>query len=186
MTNITLKAVWGILLAGTLSNNYALLHFLGTGAVLENQDHNCKQSMLLGLGVTCVMVIANLITWPIDAYILDNAAYLQPIVFVIVILIIAEVLKSAVKGKAGDFCNTNFAKFAINGAILGLCIHNTANDYLTAVINSAAVGIGFAITQTVFGELRQRIDEDAVPRAFRGLPINILIAGFMALAILAF
>lgn len=47
MTNITLKAVWGILLAGTLSNNYALLHFLGTGAVLENQDHNCKQSMLL-------------------------------------------------------------------------------------------------------------------------------------------
>lgn len=84
MTNITLKAVWGILLAGTLSNNYALLHFLGTGAVLENQDHNCKQSLLLGLGVTCVMVIVNLITWPIDAYILDNAAYLQPIVFVIV------------------------------------------------------------------------------------------------------
>ena len=95
-------------------------------------------------------------------------------------------LKSAVKGKAGDFCNTNFAKFAINGAILGLCIHNTANDYLTAVINSAAVGIGFAVTLVIFGELRQRIDEDAVPRAFRGLPINILIAGFMALAILAF
>lgn len=186
MTSITLKAVLGILLAGILSNNYALLRFLGTGAVLENRDHNCKQSLILGLGVTCVMLIANLITWPIDAYLLKNAAYLQPIAFVIVVLTVVELFHAIVKGKIGAFCHTDFVKFAINGAILGLCIHNTANDYPTAIITSAAVGIGFTITLTVFGELRQRIDEDAVPRAFRGLPINLLIAGFIALAILAF
>ena len=48
------NVILGILLAGILSNNYAFLHFLGTGAVLEN-ERSTKRSLLLGLGTTVVM-----------------------------------------------------------------------------------------------------------------------------------
>ena len=38
----------------------------------------------------------------------------------------------------------------------------------------------------VFGSLQKKVDEEAVPASFRGLPIALLIAGMMALALLAF
>ena len=55
------EIIIGILLAGILSNNYALLHFLGTGAVIEN-ERSSRKSLIIGLGTTIVMVIAAAIT----------------------------------------------------------------------------------------------------------------------------
>ena len=59
------KIILGIILAGIFTNNYALLHFLGTGAVLEN-ERPTKRSLTLGLGTTLVMVLTTLITWPLN------------------------------------------------------------------------------------------------------------------------
>ena len=44
---MTLELVLSILLAGFLSNNYALLHFLGTGAVIENEPTPIKNDFLI-------------------------------------------------------------------------------------------------------------------------------------------
>ena len=57
---LTTQMIFGILLAGLLSDNYALLHFLGTGAVMEN-ERSTKQSVVLGHGTTPVMLITNAI-----------------------------------------------------------------------------------------------------------------------------
>jgi electron transport complex protein RnfA len=54
------------------------------------------------------------------------------------------------------------------------------------VFNAFAVGLGLTLTMVVFSSLKRRIDEKAVPASFRGLPISLLIAGLMALALLAF
>ena len=45
---MTANVFFGILLAGILSNNYAILHFLGTGAVVTNH-RPVRQSLVLGL-----------------------------------------------------------------------------------------------------------------------------------------
>ena len=78
---MTLKIALGILLAGILSNNYAVLKFLGTGAVIEN-NRSIKKSLIIGAGTTIVMLITTLITWPINKYLLAKVEYLQTIVFV--------------------------------------------------------------------------------------------------------
>lgn len=182
---MTFKIILGILLAGIFSNNYALVHFLGTGAVIENERSN-KKSLLLGAGVTAVMVLSTLICWPIDQYLLKDYTYFRTMAFVIIILLVVEVLHLILKNNLEVFCEVDFIKFAINGAVLGLCIHNTEFGLLEAVITAAAVGIGFTIVMTVFGALRQRIDEEAVPASFRGLPISLLCAGMIALALLCF
>ena len=182
---MTLQIILGILLAGLLSNNYPILYFLGTGAVVEN-ERTAKRSLLLGLGTTIVMVLGTLATWPIEHFLLHEMPYLRTLVFVAVLMVIVGVLHLIIKNSVEKFCHVDFVKFALNGAVLGLCIHNAHHTFAEALVTAVAVGIGFIVAMTVFAELYHRIDEESVPKAFRGFPINLLIAGMMALCFLAF
>lgn len=182
---MSVNVIFGILLAGLLSNNYALLHFLGTGAVIEN-ERSSKKSLLVGLMTTLVMVVSTAITWPIQTYLLGSVPYLQNMVFVAVMLVVVELIHLVTRKHFEAFCKVDFMKFAINGAVMGLCIHNTALTYPEALVTALAVGIGFTVTMTVFAKVHDQIDPDAVPASFRGLPITLLCAGMIALALLAF
>ena len=191
---MTFEIVIGILLAGILSSNYALIEMLGTGAVIEN-ERSSKKSLIIGFGTTLVMVVATLITWPINEYLLADAHYLQPVVFVVVILVVVELVHLVTKKHLESYCKVDFLKFAVNGAVLGLCIHNTESSVLNhevvptfpeALLTAFAVGLGLTLTMVVFSSLDRKIDEEAVPASFRGLPIKLLVAGMMALALLAF
>ena len=180
-----IKIIFGILLAGILSNNYALLHFLGTGAVLENERPS-KRSLTLGLGTTVVMLISTLITWPLNHFLLAKVPYLQTMVFVLIVLAVVEILHVAAHNLLDNYCRSDFVKFAINGAVLGLCIHNTEHSFLEAIVTSVAVGIGFMLTMTLYAKLKDDyVDEDAIPASFRGIPIALLTAGMLVLALLA-
>ena len=185
---MTFEIVLGIVLAGILSENYALLHFLGTGAVLEN-ERSTKQTLILGLGTTLVMLIATLITWPLNQLLEKlNVAYLQTMAFVLVVVIVVEIIHLIAKRILDNYCRSDFVKFAINGAVLGICIHNTEHVETlgSALITSLAVGVGFMLTMTVYAKLKDvPVDEEAIPASFRGLPIALLTAGMMVLALLA-
>lgn len=195
---MTFEMIITILLAGILSHNYALTDFLGTGAVIENHRSK-RRSLIIGLGTTLVMVLATLITFPLNKYLLAEVEFLQPLVFVVVILVVVELVHLISKRHLEDYCKVDFLKFAINGAVLGLCIHNTEAKHnlavlaagadltlLSSLLSAFAVGLGLTLTMIVFSSLQSKIDEDAVPESFRGLPISLLIAGMMALAVLAF
>ena len=177
--------VIAILLAGIFSSNFALIECLGTGAVIENERSN-RRSLIVGGGTTLVMVIATLITWPINQYLLTNIPYLQTLIFVVVILVVVELVHLLSKNHLEGYCKVDFLKFAINGAVLGICIHNTHLGFGEAVLTAFATGLGLTLTMVVFSSLRRKIDEEAVPASFRGLPLALLIASLMALAILAF
>ena len=180
-----MKVILGILLTSIFSNNFALIERLGTGAVLEN-ERSSRRSLTLGLGTTVVMVLSTLITWPLNKYVLEKVPYMQTMAFVLVVLIVVEIVHLIAKNILDTYCKSNFVKFAINGAVLGLCIHNTHEDLTTALVTSAAMGIGFMLTMTVYAKIKNTlIDEEAVPPTFRGLPIDLLTAGMMVLALLA-
>ncbi len=179
------KIILGILLAGVLSNNYALMHFLGTGAILEN-ERSVRRSLVLGLGTTLVMLLTTAITWPLNSYLLSTVPYLQTMVFVLVVLGVVEVLHLIASKLLDNYCRADFVKFAINGAVLGLCIHNTEVVYVEALVTALAVGIGFMLTMALFSRLQDAVtDEEAIPSSFRGLPIQLLIAGMIVLALSA-
>ena len=195
---MTVELIIAILLAGILSHNYALTDFLGTGAVIENHRSK-RRSLIIGLGTTLVMVLATLITFPLNELLVEaEVEFLQPLVFVVVVLVVVELVHLLSKNHLEDYCKVDFLKFAINGAVLGLCIHNTEVKHNLAVLSGAdftllsslvasfAVGLGLTLTMIVFSSLLAKIDEDSVPESFRGLPIALLIAGMMALVVLAF
>ena len=179
-----MKIILGILLAGILSNNIAFMKLLGTGAVIE-KAYSTKKSLLLGLGTTIVMVLCTLITWPLNTYVLAEVSYLQTMAFVAVLLAVVQVLY-VVSKKLCKCCCEDFSKLAVGGAVLGLCAQNTGAEFGTAVLTAAAVGIGYMLSVTLYGKLRTVcIDEDEVPAPFRGLPISLLTAGMIVLALLA-
>ena len=182
---INFETILGILLAAIFSENIALIECLGTGAVLEN-ERSSKRSLALGLGTTLVMLITTLITWPLNTYVLHNVPYLQTMAFVIVVLVVVELMHLVAKNILDNYCRSDFVKFAINGAVLGLCIHNTHLEFVEAIVTSVCMGIGFMLTMTVYAKLKDiPVDEDAIPAPFRGLPIALLTAGMMVLAMLA-
>ena len=182
---MTFEVILGIILAGILSNNYPLLHFLGTGAVLEN-ERPTKKSLVLGLGTTIVMLLTTLITWPLNKFVLDSVPYFQTMAFVIVVLVVVEVMHIIAKKLLDSYCRSDFVKFAINGAVLGLCIHNTEHGFTEAIVTSIGVGIGFMLTMTLYAKLKDvPVDEEAIPASFRGLPIALLTAGMIVLALMA-
>lgn len=182
---MTFETILGILLACIFTDNFALIECLGTGAVLEN-ERSSRRSLTLGLGTTLVMVISTLITWPLNHYLLEEVPYLQTMVFVLIVLVVVEVIHLVAAKILDNFCKSDFVKFAINGAVLGVCIHNTELDFVTALVTAAAVGIGFMLTMTVYAKLKDiPVDEEAIPAPFRGLPIALLTAGMVVLAIMA-
>ena len=182
---MTFEIILGIFIAGIITNNYALIEMLGTGAVIEN-ERSSRKSLIIGAMTTLVMVLATAITWPISKYLLANATYLQPLAFVVVVLVVVELIHLVTKNRLEGYCKVDFLKFAINGAVLGLCIHNTHLDFVEALVTALAVGVGLTLTMVVFSSLHKKVDEEAVPASFRGLPTALLIAGMMALALLAF
>lgn len=182
---MTVEMILGILLAGLLSENYAILHFLGTGAVIEN-ERSVKHSLIIGLGTTIVMVVSTAITWPLQAYVLESVPYLRTLVFVVVVLLVVEAIHLLAGTGLEGLCRVDFTKFAINGAVLGLCIHNTEIPYGEAVLTAAAVGIGFTLTMAVFPSIREKADDTAAPKAFRGFPLTLLCAGMLALTLLSY
>ncbi len=177
-----MKIIFGILLAGILSNNYAFLNMLGTGAVVE-KAYSTKKSLLLGLGTTVIMVLCTLICWPLNTYLLASVSYLQTMAFVVVLMAVMQLVYVACKNCC---CKADLAKLAISGAVLGLCVNTAGLEFGTAVLTAAAVGIGFMLSMTLYSKLRIfSIDEEAVPAPLRGLPISLLTAGMIVLALLA-
>ncbi len=175
------EVILGIILAGCLSSNYAMVHFLGTGAVIEN-ERSVKRSLIIGAGTIITMVVATLITWPINKYLLTNAPYLKTMVFTVVIMAVVCVIHLFAKKNLEGYCKVDFLKFAINGAVLGVCLHNVElASYFEAILTAFATGLGVTFAMILFSTLHDRIDESSVPASFRGLPISLLTAGLIAL-----
>ena len=87
-----MKTLVIILLSSVLVNNYVLSRFLGICPFL-GVSKKLNQAVGMGVSVTVVMLLATLVTWPIQHLVLDRfgLGYLQTIV---VILIIASIVQS--------------------------------------------------------------------------------------------
>ena len=58
--------------------------------------------------------------------------------------------------------------------------------YVETLITSLGVGLGLMVTMCIFAKIKDEpVDEEAIPASFRGLPIALLTAGMIALALLA-
>ena len=113
---MTIKVILGIILAYTLSENYALIEGLGTGAVIEN-ERSKRRSLIIGVGTIFVMLLTTLITWPLNKYVLHDVPYLQTMAFVVVVMLVVYAIHFFAKKRVEGYCHVDFMKFGVNGAV---------------------------------------------------------------------
>ena len=186
------KSLTIILLSSVLVNNYVLNRFLGICPFL-GVSKKIDQAVGMGVSVTVVMLIATLVTWPIQHFVLDafDLGYLQTIVFILVIASLVQILEILLKKFSPSLhrgLGVYLPLITPNCAVLGVSINNITDGYnlLESTVSSLGCGLGFLLAMVLFSGLRARIDENEVPKSFRGVAITLIAASFISLAFMGF
>lgn len=181
------KTFFAILLGGVLLNNCALQSYLGVSTMLGVSKETVK-SAVTGIAVTVVTVLSMLVIWPVQTFVLApfGLEYLQTLVFVTLIVAVASLVGAAAKALCKKPLGIWFPLVALNSAVLGVCVSNAAVGFGEALLSALAGGLGFLLALLVFCGVRGRIEEAYVPKAFRGLPVYLMAAAILSLALFAF
>lgn len=181
-----------ILLAGLLTENMILSKFLGICPFL-GVSKKVPTAASMGVAVTAVMLISTAATYPIYAYILvpSGLAYLQTIVFILIIAAIVQLLEIAIK----KFSPPLYSALGIylplittNCAVLGITILNFTKEltFLESLVNALSAGLGFLLAMVIFAGVREKLDEADIPEGLKGLPITLIAAAIVSLSFLGF
>ena len=87
-----------------------------------------------------------------------------------------------------SFCPT-FSKHQgemCQGVQMHVTDRECCNAFLISVINGAAGGLGFTLAIVLFASIRERVDKADCPECFKGYPLALIAAGFLALAFMGF
>lgn len=186
---MTIKSLFLIFLGGVLVDNVVLQQFLGVSPFLGSAKHEAKL-VRLGLAVTAVMFLTAAIAWPVQTFVLEKfgAAYFQTLFFAVIMLAVVYFVEWVVSKTMHQSLGVYFPLIALNSAVLGVAVNNvTAGfNFVESLVSALGAGLGFLLALLVFSALMGRINERYVPKAFRGLPIALLSASILSLALFAF
>ena len=186
MNGETIKGLVSIFLAAILTENYILSKFLGICPFLGvSKKLNTAASM--SLAVTLVMVISTAVTWPIYYGILvpNGLAYLQTIVFILIIAALVQLIEITLKRYMPPLYNAlgiYLPLITTNCAVLGVTVLNITEGYNFAqsMANSFGSGLGFFLAMVLFAGVRMRTESCDAPDSFKGLPITLVSAAIVA------
>ena len=185
-------------------NNVVLSQFLGICPFLGVSKY-VKTAAGMGGAVVFVITIASFVTGLIYKFILGNPKilggelqYLNTIVFILVIAALVQFVEMFLKKVMPPLYNAlgvYLPLITTNCAVLGVALTNVQNGYyekgvgiglLTGVVNGFATAAGFFVAIVLMAGIREKIEHNNVPEAFKGTPIVLVTAGLMAIAFCGF
>ena len=188
-----------IIVSSVLVNNYVLSQFLGICPFL-GVSKILNSAVGMGIAVTFVMVVATLVTFPIQTLLDKNdLGYMQTIVFILVIAALVQFIEMALKKFMPSLhksLGVYLPLITTNCAVLGVTINNIKDfqigenpyyfEFLQAIVNSLGCGLGFLLAMVLFSGIRSKIRESEIPESFKGLPVTLIAASFVSLAFMGF
>ena len=181
-----------IIVTTALVNNVVLSQFLGICSFLGVSQQK-KASLSLGLAVTAVLAVASLVAALLYQFVLAPLGldYLKTIVFILVIAALVQMVEMFLKKNAHAIYQSlgiYLPLITTNCAVLGVALTNVQNEYtiLESVVAGLGTAIGYTVAIVLLSEIREHIDEEAIPAPFRGAPIVLLCATLMAMAFMGF
>ena len=173
-------------------NNILLAQFLGNCPFLGTSK-KMETAVGMSMAVIFVLVMAGLITWIVDVYLLKalNVEYLRTVSFILVIASLVQFVEMFLK-KSIPALYAGLGIFlpliTTNCAVMGVCLININEEYtfLQAVIASFAYAIGFGLALILFAGVRERVDLGRVPKPLQDTSIGLVTAGIIALTFMSF
>ena len=182
----------GILVLSVLVENFVLAQFLGICPFL-GVSKKLNTAVGMSLAVIFVMVLATAVTYAIYQWILlpNNMAYLQTIVFILVIAALVQLVEITLKKYMPSLYNAlgiYLPLITTNCAVLGVCVlHFTKGySYPQALVNAFGSGLGFLVAMVLFAGVRERLETCDIPDFLKGLPITLVAAAITSLSFMGF
>lgn len=187
-----MKELLIIAIGSAIVNNVVLSQFLGICPFL-GVSKKVETASGMGGAVIFVITIASFFTSLIYKFILVplNIAYLQTIVFILVIAALVQFVEMFLKKAMPSLYNAlgvYLPLITTNCAVLGVALTNVQKSYniLQGTVNGFATAVGFTISITLMAGIREKIEFNDVPESFKGFPTVLLTAGLMAIAFFGF
>ena len=175
-----------------LINNILLIQYLGNCPFLGTSK-KMETAVGMSMAVVFVMVMAGLITWMVNRYVLVqfDLAYLRTIAFIVVIAALVQFVEMFLK-KSVPALYAGLGIFlpliTTNCAIMGVCLINVNEEYtfIETLVSSFSYAIGFGLALILFAGVRERIILARVPKPLQDSSIALVTAGVLSLCFFAF
>ena len=188
----TVKELLIILISSSLVSNVVLSQFLGLCPFL-GVSKKTDTALGMGMAVTFVMVLASLLTWLVQRYILIplNVEYLQTISFILLIAALVQFVEMVVAKLVPSLYNAlgiYLPLITTNCAVLGVTLINVQREYnlFQTLSFSFWSAMGFTLAIFLFAGVRERLETSNIPKYLKGFPIALVTAGLIAMAFLGF
>lgn len=191
-----------ILIFAVFVNNVVLSQFLGICPFL-GVSKKIDTALGMGAAVTFVMAIATTVTFLLQKYILIplDIVFMQTISFILVIAALVQMVEIILK-KVSPALYQSLGVFlpliTTNCAVLGIAIMVVSKQFkldgvaaqslnlLESVVFAVSTAIGFALALVIFAGIREQLAIANVPKAFKGIPVALIVAGILAMIFMGF
>ncbi|MCF8067293.1 MAG: electron transport complex subunit RsxA [Desulfobacterales bacterium] len=173
-------------------NNIMLAQFLGN-CPFFGTSKKMETAVGMAMAVIFVLVLAGVITWMAEAFILKpfNLEYLRTIAFIVVIASLVQFVEMFLK-KSIPALYAGLGIFlpliTTNCAVMGACLININEEYtfLQALVASFSYAVGFGLALILFAGVREKILLARVPKPLQDTSIALVTAGILSMAFYAF
>ena len=188
----TVLELMGVALAALLSENLVLVTCMGIGTHRASFQEP-KEAIRTGLCLTAVMILGALGAWLINVLVLTqfNLTHFQVLAFSLLIPGLVALLRrflSACVPELSRRVDENLASISTNCAALGTALLVVQRSYSlgAAMIFALCGGVGATLALASFASLQKEVDLERCPKSFRGVPIQLITAGLMAMALVGY
>ncbi|MEM7078452.1 MAG: Rnf-Nqr domain containing protein [Pseudomonadota bacterium] len=181
-----------ILIGALLVNNFVLAQFLGLCPFM-GITRGYDTAAATGIVTTLVLCLTMVLSYPLYHAILVplEVTYLRIIAFIAVtagVVAASAFYIRTTRHALHQVLGSYLPLITTNCAVLGVALLATKPDLtlLETSVFSIGAATGFTIVMVAFGALREQLTHSAIPAPFQGIPIALISAGIMSLALMGF
>ncbi len=184
--------VIGLVLIAILAENMVLVRCLGMDWP-KRKDMTEDRAWHIGVSITLVMVVTALISWLVNVCILRffGVEHFRVLAYTLSVLMAVGLLRQLLRlffPVLYRHLNEDLSQTVYNCAVLGVAFIITLRNYSLpqTLLYALASGVGILGVLVIFTGMQDQASFDNCPKVFRGLPIQLITAGLMALALMGF
>lgn len=187
-----METVLLVTIGAAIVNNVVLSQFLGLCPFL-GVSKKVETAAGMGIAVIFVITLSSLVTGLINQFILipANLEYLNTIVFILIIAALVQFVEMFLHKSMPALYNSlgvYLPLITTNCAVLGIALKNVQNGYniWIGTLNGFFTAVGFTIAIIIMAGIREKIEYNDYPEAFKGSASVLIAAGLMAIAFFGF
>ena len=188
----TVMELTAVALAALLSENMVLVSCMGIGTH-EKSFQEPREAIRTGCCLTVVMILGALGAWLLNYLVLlrYGLTHFQVLAFALLVPGLVAALRKFLRACVPELsrrADDNLASISTNCAALGTALLVSQRSYglTSALVFALCGGVGATLALASFASHQKEVDMNRCPRSFRGVPIQLITAGLMAMALVGY